>query len=106
MIGSSHAFCQVGHQDFYPNGGEHMTGCLISLCSHLRAIVYFTKSISTCAYQPSHHCQTCDMIRQAETNCASCNSSNMDCAQMGYHAEPGKEEGAYYLTTAGSPPYC
>ena len=105
-------FCQqLGHQDFYPNGGKHMSGCMpLSHCSHYRAVYYFTNSVSRCKYPVSHRCSSWDHIDTSLTNCthlSGCNSSNRDeCVKMGYWADARKGEGSYYLLTKGAKPFC
>ncbi|XP_041477515.1 pancreatic lipase-related protein 2-like [Lytechinus variegatus] len=100
---------QIGHQDFYPNGGKHMPGCLpLTHCSHYRAVYYFTQSISTCAYQATRRCDSWDLIENVK-QCPAFPPRKKDKnsrPRMGYHADPAHAEGAYYLRTGGSFPYC
>lgn len=38
----------VGHADFWPNGGSHQEGCILDIaefCSHIRSFYYFAESV-------------------------------------------------------------
>ncbi|XP_781104.2 pancreatic triacylglycerol lipase [Strongylocentrotus purpuratus] len=94
---------QLGHQDFYPNGGESQPGCegtsITAACDHMRAVYLFTESIySSCNFSPTMKCTNWSSY----PNCNSCGT----CPEMGYGALQSKGEGAYYLTTDDGSPYC
>ncbi|XP_001198442.2 pancreatic lipase-related protein 2 [Strongylocentrotus purpuratus] len=101
---------QIGHQDFYPNGGKHMPGCLpLTHCSHYRAVYYFTQSISTCSYQATHRCDSWDLIANVKSRCPAYparKKGKISKPRMGYYADSSHGEGAFYLRTGGSFPYC
>ncbi|XP_781220.4 inactive pancreatic lipase-related protein 1 [Strongylocentrotus purpuratus] len=94
---------QLGHQDFYPNGGESQAGCegtsVAEGCDHSRAYYFFTESISSsCNFSPTKKCTNWSSY----PNCDNCGT----CPEMGYGALQSKGEGAYYLTTNDESPYC
>ncbi|XP_071477033.1 pancreatic lipase-related protein 2-like [Diadema antillarum] len=100
---------ELGHQDFYPNGGQYMPGCFVTHCSHYRSIYFFTESISTCRYQPTHVCQSWQMMENPSlraSNCTACDSSTGVCPRMGFWASSRYGTGSYYLQTASSKPFC
>ncbi|XP_041477709.1 pancreatic lipase-related protein 2-like isoform X1 [Lytechinus variegatus] len=99
---------QMGHQDFYPNGGRTQPGCtesdLLSGCSHMRAVALFSESArsTTCRFTA----YPCDSWRNFTAGgCGDCGESG--CAVMGFHADQNTAvSGNFYLHTDSQSPYC
>ncbi|XP_041463869.1 pancreatic lipase-related protein 2-like, partial [Lytechinus variegatus] len=97
---------ELGHQDFYPNGGCEMPGCPVignKMCDHNRVTAYFLESIaSTCSFSPSKKGATYEDIEAGRTT----KCTTFTCPAMGYKADSSKGEGAFYLETNNYSPYC
>ncbi|XP_072169923.1 inactive pancreatic lipase-related protein 1-like [Diadema setosum] len=102
---------QLGHQDFYPNGGGNQPGCrgnpLNLYCDHLRAVELFTDSVapsntSTGHFQSKRQAATLQELESGKFR--ECNHDN-PCPQMGYRADRRVGEGVFYLETNGAPPF-
>ncbi|KAK7116287.1 hypothetical protein V1264_001996 [Littorina saxatilis] len=104
---------EIGHVDFFPNGGRNMPGCSADKfswvqlltgqisaltddisCSHGRAPLYFTASINDNLFT-SYPCATPD------GGCTKCGSG---CTSMGYHATPNFR-GLFVTTTKAHYPF-
>ena len=48
---------QVGHLDFYPDGGNEQKGCNNVVCNHFRAVYYYLHSITNENLFPSTECR-------------------------------------------------
>jgi len=65
---------QMGHMDFYPNGGESQTGCGFGgpdalpggICSHKRSLMYFLHSLWEPNLFPSKECVDVDSCNNYE----------------------------------------
>jgi len=124
----------LGHIDFYPNGGQHQPGCvpactpatcpiknLVDLlrkgCSHRRSEYYYIESIGAVNnYNTDFESHFCDDYEDfADGVCKSSSCSDVTCAHMGERLEIyirdhlGRKveipNGGYYLKTADKPPY-
>ena len=97
---------QVGHQDYFPNGGEQQPSCTkqadVLGCSHAYADQYFNESVtSTCEFT-AFPCAS-----EADANAGLCNTCDGGCSEMGYHADEYKQlTGSFYLVTNAQSPFC
>jgi len=94
------ALQQLGHMDFYPDGGSVQPGCLFgqdampgSVCSHMRAVYYYLHSIREPSLFPSQSCLTVDLCNQEEV------ADSATVSFMGESAQHGWEGGRQLLYT-------
>jgi len=128
LIGNLGTLKQMGHVDFYPNGGAWQPGCKIDLlykrgiigditdiidnwvpenispiCSHMRAPKYFTDTIMSeniCSYHTTTRCSDSYKIP------SSCFDDAANYQEMGYNSNLFQGRGIFYLKTAKKSPYC
>ncbi|XP_788536.1 pancreatic triacylglycerol lipase [Strongylocentrotus purpuratus] len=98
---------QLGHIDFYPNGGRRQAGCnradLFSGCSHSRSWKLFTESIRSACSFTAYPCES--WAQFVAGNCVDCGARG--CPIMGYRADESTAvTGKFYLYTNGERPYC
>ncbi|KAJ8038969.1 Lipase member I [Holothuria leucospilota] len=100
MYGTS---TEMGHVDFFPNGGANQPGCTVDIasCSHGRVNPLYAETITSSCNFKSYPCSsypgTCN------TNCG---LNDKNCNYMGYKASSSKATGRLYLQTNGNSPYC
>lgn len=116
---------EVGHIDFYPNGGENQPGCPLESvtnimstaaadgledaedvlsCSHSRSIYLFTESINGPCPFYAFPCRDMAAVDTNEAGCLQCGWTG--CPVMGYNADQTNSRGKYYLKTRPSAPFC
>ncbi|XP_003700219.1 phospholipase A1-like [Megachile rotundata] len=91
---------QLGHSDFYPNGGSTQNGCSVDLggsCSHARSYRFFAESINSNGFLA----RSCSGY--SDYKGGKCNSNHV--ARMGGVQPDTKASGKYYLTTNSKSPY-
>lgn len=118
---------QMGHVDFYPNGGAHQPGCdadfmgtlshtvwaavtqLDTLaaegavaCSHERSYILYTDSVSNNCPYTAYPCTSGS--EYAAGHCLSCTGTG--CSEMGYNSKNFSARGSFYLDTASISPFC
>jgi hypothetical protein len=115
----------LGHIDFYPNGGKDQPGCVLrqfndetfdnwesedfalasaNSCAHSRAYEFLESSIRSDCFQAR---QRCTNYNSLPGSCTECTSGAFPCAYMGYAAESSiNRSGLYHLTVTASPPFC
>ncbi|CAG2243585.1 Pancreatic lipase-related protein 2,Inactive pancreatic lipase-related protein 1 [Mytilus edulis] len=116
---------QMGHVDFYPNGGSEQPGCPAGLlskitqtvwhsvsqldllagegsvaCSHERSYIYYTESILySCPFMDIQNSKD----EFSKGRCLYCDGG---CSYMGYNADKSTSRGSMYLSTQAAAPYC
>ena len=89
---------QIGHYDFYPNGGRKQPGCKSNTCSHSRVYELYTESIHTENGFYGRRCLDHDSVKNG--TCFG------DFALMGGSVKGrSAREGMYYLETSDSSPF-
>ncbi|KAJ8038963.1 Pancreatic triacylglycerol lipase [Holothuria leucospilota] len=96
----------MGHVDFYPNGGANQPGCTVDIasCSHSKVKEYYTESIraTSCKFT-SYECSS--WANYDADKCTTCGGITGCCNYMGYWATQSCS-GKRYVKTNGSPQYC
>ncbi|XP_060533236.1 pancreatic triacylglycerol lipase-like [Cylas formicarius] len=90
----------VGHADFWPNGGSLQEGCFILLpvCSHMRVIDLYAESVGQEDGFVSQLCETYDDYNNG--NCR----DNSEALMGGFDLDT-RIKGHYYLSTNSNSPY-
>ncbi|XP_028403781.1 pancreatic lipase-related protein 2-like [Dendronephthya gigantea] len=117
LLGGAGYRGQIGHVDFYPNGGEYQPGCeglLKSIwrsgilhaatCHHMRAVEYFTASIGQECLFPAFPCSSWNEFTKGQ--CLK-RFHVRDIILMGMQAQQcNQQEEPMYLTTMHKSPFC
>ncbi|XP_045101239.1 pancreatic lipase-related protein 3-like [Portunus trituberculatus] len=98
---------QMGHVDFYPNGGKYQPACSFGFtgageargCNHDVAQKYWLESINGETPFLAHPCQDWDAFQAGL-----CDTCGKGCLQMGFHVNKNLT-GTYYLRTNSASPF-
>ena len=82
----------IGHIDFYPNGGSDQPGCIFNICSHIRAYKLYAESINN---ETRFYGRQCSNLRSAKTGKCSGKLLKMG----GLKFEKSDLEGIFYFET-------
>jgi len=121
-IGALGVLRDVGHIDFYPQGGSGQPGCFLSdsysefnwddgsieqrdACSHSRAYQFMIESIKRDCFHATTRCTNYNNMPGSCSACSGC--GNFPCGYMGYAADSGcNRAGMFHLTVRATVPYC
>ncbi|CAH1106054.1 unnamed protein product [Psylliodes chrysocephalus] len=95
-------FKQIGHADYYPNGGKSQPMCgfidlLDGQCSHLKSIEFYAESLLTGNFKA----KKCDSYKDFKKG----KCDNGEVSYLGEYNVDKRANGTYFLQTNDHPPY-
>ncbi|CAG9858928.1 unnamed protein product [Phyllotreta striolata] len=90
-------FKQIGHADYYPNGGRSQPMCWEGQCSHVKSVDYYVESLLTGQFKAKQ----CDSYKDYENG--KCDEGKV--SYMGEYNIDKTANGTYFLDTNKQPPY-